>query len=404
MENYEIDKFLEKKDYDIRKSGNARWIDQKCTPDVINVIADCVLNYYEQNGDIEFTSRDIWESEYSGEVIELYFNKPHPKDPSTNNEYDKFFAQPLELLSYSDILNKEKKGNRNYYTINNLKLLEYISLTDKNTYTFLVKYIEKVLEDSNIIEPFDLFFEHQNKSNYNFLKRSFSKFIISNTKINKETEVNRIFIKVINPLACFNKKLGTRRGTISNEIIYYSDLLYNSLNFRDIYADKPKGISRKNWRKQQEEKPSINIDLHKSNKAVKFLHKFNEKNRDGYTEVYDKHEGLGTQMHHIFPKNEFKEISYFYENIISLTPTQHLTYAHPKNNTNLINIKYQKFILEEKATRIQENITNNNIETIYSFDRLIEVLNEGFNKNYEEKDNNYKNSLSIIKECYENIL
>ena len=37
--------FLSKYDYDVRKSGNARWIDQKCTPDVVNVIAECIINY-----------------------------------------------------------------------------------------------------------------------------------------------------------------------------------------------------------------------------------------------------------------------------------------------------------------------------------------------------------------------
>ena len=41
--------FLNKYNYDIRQSKNARWIDQKCTPDVISIIADCILEYTEYN-------------------------------------------------------------------------------------------------------------------------------------------------------------------------------------------------------------------------------------------------------------------------------------------------------------------------------------------------------------------
>jgi len=41
----EVEKLLNSKDYDIRKSNDARFMDQKCTPDVVCVIADCVRTY-----------------------------------------------------------------------------------------------------------------------------------------------------------------------------------------------------------------------------------------------------------------------------------------------------------------------------------------------------------------------
>ena len=41
--------FCNKYDYDIRKSGNGRWIDQKCAADVVTVIADCIYNYESEN-------------------------------------------------------------------------------------------------------------------------------------------------------------------------------------------------------------------------------------------------------------------------------------------------------------------------------------------------------------------
>ncbi|EJB58358.1 type II R-M system restriction endonuclease domain protein [Helicobacter pylori Hp H-29] len=34
MKEQQIIDFLKLRDYDIRKTQNARWIDQKCTPDV----------------------------------------------------------------------------------------------------------------------------------------------------------------------------------------------------------------------------------------------------------------------------------------------------------------------------------------------------------------------------------
>ena len=42
----DLNKCIQIHDYDIRKTGNARWIDQKCTPDVLCIIADCIFEYY----------------------------------------------------------------------------------------------------------------------------------------------------------------------------------------------------------------------------------------------------------------------------------------------------------------------------------------------------------------------
>ena len=47
MTDSQIIDFLNSKNYDLRISHNARWIDQKCTPDVTWSIADFVLNYAE---------------------------------------------------------------------------------------------------------------------------------------------------------------------------------------------------------------------------------------------------------------------------------------------------------------------------------------------------------------------
>ena len=39
MDNITIQNFLDAHDYDIRKTHNGRWIDQKCTMDVVCLVA-----------------------------------------------------------------------------------------------------------------------------------------------------------------------------------------------------------------------------------------------------------------------------------------------------------------------------------------------------------------------------
>ena len=398
-----IDIFLECNNYDIRKKDTGRWIDQKCTPDVINIIADCILFYITENDeDSWFNMSIIRDMDYSADLVEMYYSKPRPERQS--NEYDKFFSQPLELLAFSDVLFKEKKGRFNWYKVNNLKLLENIANNEKFAYNFLIKYISKVLSDSEIKNIFDDFFAYQTQDQYFATKQQFTVFTFNNTNITTEDEAWRIFTKVLNPLACYKNKLGTSGGRISKEPITYSDLIYNRRNFRDIYTQKPKGIKRKEWMEQIDPKPPEFVIHHKSEKAKRFLKSFNNEYRKGYSEACDGDKEEALQAHHIFQYKDFPEISYFYENIIMLTPNQHFLKAHPKNKTQQINRPYQKFLLEEKAKRIQENISDESVETIYSFDRLVEVINEGFSKDYDEDDNSYNDAISIIDECYSEIL
>ena len=84
--------FLDKYDYDIRKFHDARWIDQKCTYDVISIIADCIKEYVENYNSKEFTVSDIWHSDYARENVISIFSKPDPELKATN-EYDKYFGR-----------------------------------------------------------------------------------------------------------------------------------------------------------------------------------------------------------------------------------------------------------------------------------------------------------------------
>ena len=146
--------FCNQYDYDIRKSGNGRWIDQKCAADVVTVVADCIYNYALEDEDGIFTTPEIWHYQYTVENVEAIFKKPGVENESAKNEYDKFFQQPMEMLANAQVLKKTKRGNRNYYQVNDMAVLEYIALRERNALFFLKTYIEKVLKDSGIYDAF----------------------------------------------------------------------------------------------------------------------------------------------------------------------------------------------------------------------------------------------------------
>ena len=83
----EISKYLNQFDLDVRKSGDARFMDQKCTPDVVCFIADCLMNLNPQG---EFTVQDVWDMQYFIKSASAIFGKPNPKNASARHEYDKF--------------------------------------------------------------------------------------------------------------------------------------------------------------------------------------------------------------------------------------------------------------------------------------------------------------------------
>lgn len=396
MDNY-IEEFLLNKNYDIRISHNGRWIDQKCTPDVLNFVSDCVLNFVSNNVEIEFTKNDIWHSNYADEWVKQIFTKPHTNEPKSSNEYDKFFSQPLKLLSYMGVLTETQKGKQNFYKVNNLEILDSIARSNKIAFIILEAYIEKVLRDSGLWDKVRTFVEKQNEESFRELKASFADFTKLNTKINKDLECNRIFSKVINPIAVKYGILGTRGGILSKNPITFADLMYNRENFRDISKEKPKNVSRKEWEAIHPRKINKSYYVYESTKAKRILRKFNNKYRLKKSEVNDEWgKGEATQMHHIFPQHEFLEISMYLENIIALTPTQHYTKAHPQNNTKLIDKSYQEVLLHAKALQIEENISNEDVPTIYDFNKFVYVLNIGFDKDYKVEEGDYATIMQII--------
>ena len=71
------------------------------------------------------------------------------------------------------------------------------------------------------------------------------------------------------------------------------------------------------------------------NKAIRYV----KKRQGDVSEVKDElAAGIATEVHHIFPKSQFPQISSFFENLILLTGSQHRQKAHPNGNTQFARI------------------------------------------------------------------
>lgn len=403
MDNATIQRFLDEHDYDVRKTHNGRWIDQKCTMDVVCLVSDCILEYTNCKSDKIFTVNDIWYSDYTVENVQQIFNKPNPTEKASS-EYDKYFGQPIKLLDAAGIIRGEKSGRGYVYSIVNQELLEYISFRERNSYNFLCLYIEKVLKDSGIYRMFEYFFRFQDKSSFKELKDAYTSFTIQNTPINGVTECGRIFTKVLNPLACKYKKCGTEKGHLSKDIITQDMIMYNQRNWRDILSEKPKDMTRVDYEVTLP-KPDDYMTTYRINRAKRNLRRFNDMYHDSKTELFDERHIVdsATQMHHIFPSNEFPSIADYLENLIALTPTQHFLYAHPNNNTQYIDRAYQYLCLLAKTGSIRDNLLGMKQEPIiYDFYLYQTVLNTGLETDefFEVQEMDFGGLLNRIEKHY----
>lgn len=376
-----LEKFLNSHDYDIRKTRNGRWIDQKCTMDELCFVADCVVVYLQDGGKQPFQSPDIWHTEYAKDNVQKVFCKPDPSDDSVIDEYNKFFRQPLKMLAAAGVLKENGKvKNTIQFSVENKPVLDYLSLRPRNCLEFLCAYIMKTLKDSGLWDSFESFFDEQTTEQYNNVKEAFRKFCWDYTPIKKHDEPARIFTKVVNPLAVLFRKKGSVNGHISKKIITLEDLMYNRTNFRD--KNKDKNVSRKQALSAKEVRENVyNYNVEKAKRRLKT---FNDTFNDGRSEVRDAL-AIGqraTHIHHIFPRNEFPSIADYVENLIALTPGQHFQKAHPASNTQVVDRDYQYVCLINKTDSIRRNIIDGVGEPLYSFGAFMLVLDTGLRTEY----------------------
>lgn len=371
----EIKAYLNQFDLDIRKANDARFMDQKCTPDVVCFIADCIVNTIQPNQ--TFVVNDIWNSQYFIKNTRAIFNKPWATDSKARSEYDKFIQQPLRMLGYAQILEVTKQGNQNHYRVKNEDILDYIAQRERNTYNFLYCYFEKALTDSGFWRYFLDYKSNPNKDTFKELKERYTRFIIGHTAINTAVEVHRIFPKILNIFAVENQLPGSEKGYMSKYISTFSDLMYNRKNWRDLNKDKT--ITRQEA--EMEAVDTIQQEAYNAyyvQKAIALIQKIQRE-----SEVHDQWgNGEATQVHHIFPKSLFPEIAHYVENLIKLTATQHYTKAHPNNKTQEINKDYQLTCLLAKADTIDQSLRRFG-EKYYRKESFIYVINVGLSSDFE---------------------
>lgn len=361
-----INEYLSQFDFDIRKSRDARYVDQKCTPDIVCFMADCVMNTVPTKP--VFVINDVWDTQYFIQNSRVIFNKPWANDNKAYNEYNKVLSQPLKLLAYAHILNVKKVDGILTFSVKNEDLLDYISRKDINAYNFLYCYFMKVMSDSNFVKYFD---EYAKESRINptaarnEIYEKYYRFINGNTPSHSRLDITRMFHKVFNVYAVEHHLHGS-----SGKIIYYSDLMYNKKNWRDL--DKDKTVTRQEAMTPEKMEKQAVINAYYVQKAIATIRKIHT-----VSEVNDSwSNGEATQVHHIFPKSQFPQIAHYVENLILLTATQHNTKAHPDNKTQQINKDYQLVCLLAKANTIARSLSRYG-DKYYRKESFIYVINTG---------------------------
>lgn len=394
--------FIDEHDYDIRRTRNGRWIDQKCAFDTVCFVADCIVDYLQSGGTVPFESPQIWHREYSIKNVMRLFGKPDPTTRSTLDEYNKFFRQPLKMLSAAGVLSEELKGNTIQFYVENYDVLEYIALRERNAFEFMCMYIEKTLYDSGLWDSFASFFDMQTQEWYEEVKYRFEQFCFMYTPINTKVEADRIFIKVLNQLACNYHKHGTIRGRISPNIITFSDIVYNKTNWYDDLTGKDKNVARGDYAGPQATNETYDYQVARAKRNLRY---FIEAYFDGEPEVRDRY-SIGqsvSAIHHIFPQSNYPEIAMYVENLIGLSTAQHMQEAHPGGNTRRVDREFQYVCLIAKMDNIRKNILRlDRAPELYNFYDFMYVLDVGLSTDYFEgiRENNFDAVLQGIEINY----
>lgn len=382
MTNNLLQQFINDHTYDVRQTRNGRWMDQKCAFDAVCFVADCIVDYIHDGGTMPFTSPQIWHREYSIENVMRLFGKPDPTTRSTMDEYNKFFRQPLKMLSAAGVLSEKLSGITIEFSVENMDVLEYIALRERNALDFMCMYIEKTLKDSGLWDGFASFFDAQTQDWYDNVKYQFEQFCFAYTPINTKLEADRIFTKVLNQLAFKYHKRGTARGKISKNIITLQDIVYNKTNWYDDLTGKDKNIARGDYGNII---PAQNTYDYQVARAMRKLKYFIETYFDNEPEVRDRF-SIGhkaSALHHIFPRNRFPELAAYYENLIALTTAQHMQEAHPGGNTRQIDTAFQYTCLIAKTDNIRRNLLGiDGAPILYNFDDFMFVLDKGLDTEY----------------------
>ena len=282
----DIQEHLDKyNDYDIRNNKNCRFVDQKCTPDIVCFIADCILN--TDCATKAFTVSDLWKTQFFIENTRIVFHKPYADNESAHNEYDKVLAQPLKLLAYAHVLELDDSQRHLVFGVNNMEMLEYIASRERNAFNFLQVFFHKVVSASGIERFFREYKESctnatkgEIRAAKNTLYDKYHRFISANTPTKSKLDTTRMLHKVLNVFA-YSEMMPGSNCKLQN----WGDLMYNKVNWRDEYTGKEKTKTRNEAKAHDTDDINANFYIdYQVNKAIK-----NVKRQQGDTsEVHDE--------------------------------------------------------------------------------------------------------------------
>ncbi len=350
--------------------------EQKITPDLLWCVAYVVSDLIKDDPEKIFTDSDVRESPIFNSLTQDYFSKA-PQE-NAENEYNKFSSYQLGVLSFAGIF-EQISGRPKKYRVNNLEALKYIAINDFNAARFLGEYTEKFILDNGLNGIFEIYHQNPNQDNYLRVKEAYWNWAKINTAI-KGTDrkhTYRVFNKMFNVFCYKNHLPGEDGSNIINGPCPYSFLLYNRTNFRDV--DMPSGMTRQQYQEEVlsevEQGGLVETLLQKVKEAVKIKSGNSSEIKD-IDWGYAPNDG-GIHVHHILPRHSYPQFSIAKENLIALTPGQHLSYAHVEANTRTINHEFQIICLKRKFEAVRASLEAG--DGFYDLKQFIRMFNTCFN-------------------------
>ena len=354
--------------------------EQKTTPDLIWCVAHVISEITQNDLTFVFSDKNIRDSESFNSLMQDYFSKA----PQINaeNEYNKVSSYQLGLLSFAGLL-KIVDGRPKKYQINNFEAIDFLSTNDLNASKFLGEYTEKFLIDNGLISHFEQYKNAPNQDNHLRAKEAYWEWAKINTGVRGDDRRHtyRVFNKMFNVYCNKHRIPGEEASNITSGPCPYSFLIYNRENFRD--QDMPSGMTRQQYK--EEVLSEIDSDgvvatlLKKAKDTIRARHGNDSEIKDinlGYEP------NSGVHVHHILPQHSYSQFSLSRENLIALTPGQHLSRAHIEASTKTINFDFQKICLQQKFKAISKSVIDN--DGFYNLSEFIKILNICFGWNISE--------------------
>lgn len=396
-EQKEIIDYLETIEFTGYYKKNISSIDQKCTFDILHVNAKCILNFITTKNLKFFSINDFLKDDYTHN---LYKEKTSNNGKAvikegTKKEYDKVIGNTLEMLSYSEVLDKKYEGNKRIFIVKKIEIIEKLAKSDMACVAFICHFIWKLIKnDENIIEILNqLVLDPYNNNLKKQFKNLTIKWLKDNSNRNKDS--SQISQKINNPLFYLFKlkKYNSKKEYKSIEQ-GLKDLSYFRIHKRD--KNKKNGLTRKEWKKEENNnqfnKKISDTILNENKKRIlisnlkyfKIMKKESIENFH-FSELSQQKIEHGFHIHHIWPRSfwnpDIEMINdihrHMCENLILLNQIEHLGIAHPKNKTNEINEKELSSILLSQYSKIRTLIENNDFTyDIKKFYKLCCLINK----------------------------